>query len=450
MGQPNFGSATSPGSPLGGGNNMTIGNDTDRRVADLEKILDVTRALGVTVDLDPLLALIATAATDVLDCDRATVFVCDHAKGELFSRVATGMEGAGIQEIRFAIDKGIAGEVATTGKGVNIPDPYADPRFNPEFDQKSGFRTQSLLTLPLGGHDGKIVGVLQVLNKRGGPFNDRDERLLSALGAQAGVAIERQGLLEQFAEKQRIQRDLNIAREIQQGLLPKQPPDLSGFDIAGWNQSADETGGDCYDWLILPDGLLAITIGDATGHGIGPALVAAEARALLRATVMQTRDLSRIVPQVNDLLAEDLREGTFVTAFIGLLDPATGVVDYLSAGHGPLLVYGAADDSVSEVPTHGLPLGLIPGVEYDPPTRVPLNGGDMLLLFTDGFFEWSRPDGEQFGTERLSDIVRRHRHLPAAEIIRLVYAAVVEFSEGTKQSDDCTAVIVKRREQSLA
>jgi len=210
---------------------MTAGNDEDRRVADLdrhvadlEKILDVTRALGVAVDLDPLLAQIAAAATDVLDCERATVFLCDHAKGELFSRIATGMEGAPIEEIRFGMDKGIAGEVATTGKGVNIPDPYADPRFNPDFDRKSGFVTKSLLTLPLGGHDGKIVGVLQVLNKRGGPFGERDERLLSTLGAQAGVAIERQGLLEQYAVKQRIERDLNIAREIQQGLLPKAPP----------------------------------------------------------------------------------------------------------------------------------------------------------------------------------------------------------------------------------
>jgi sigma-B regulation protein RsbU (phosphoserine phosphatase) len=423
---------------------MAGGNDDDRRVADLEKILDVTRALGVTVDLDPLLAQIAAAATDVLDCERATVFLCDHAKGELFSRIATGMEGTPIQEIRFGMDKGIAGEVATTGKGVNIPDPYADPRFNPDFDRKSGFVTKSLLTLPLGGHDGKIVGVLQVLNKRGGPFSDRDERLLSALGAQAGVAIERQGLLEQYAVKQRIERDLNIAREIQQGLLPKTPPDLPGFEIAGWNRSADETGGDCFDWLRLPGGHLAISIGDATGHGIGPALVAAEARALLRGTLMQSRDLARVVPQINDLLGEDLREGTFVTAFIGLLDPAQSSVEYVSAGHGPLLVYTAAEDAFNEVPTHGLPLGLMPEVEFDPPTHVPLAPGDMLLLFTDGFFEWSRPDGEQFGTDRLTEVVRRHRDLPVAEIIALVYAAVVEFSEGTKQADDCTAVIVKR------
>ena len=430
---------------------MTVGNDQDRRVADLdrhvadlEKILDVTRALGVTVDLDPLLAQIATAATDVLDCERATVFLCDHAKHELFSRIATGMEGATIEEIRFGMDRGIAGEVATTGKGINIPDPYNDSRFNPDFDRKSGFVTKSLLTLPLVGHDGKIVGVIQVLNKLGGPFSDRDERLLSALGAQAGVAIERQGLLEQYAVKQRIERDLNIAREIQQGLLPKTPPDLPGFEIAGWNRSADETGGDCYDWLRLPDGLLAISIGDATGHGIGPALVAAEARALLRGTLMQSRDLARVVPQINDLLGEDLREGTFVTAFIGLLDPVKSSVEYVSAGHGPLLVYTAADNSFTENPTHGLPRGLMPEVEFDPATHVPLALGDMLLLFTDGFFEWSRPDGEQFGTDRLTDVVRRHRDLPVAEVIALVYAAVVEFSEGTKQADDCTAVIVKR------
>lgn len=423
---------------------MTRPVDDARRIADLEKILDVTRALGATVDLDVLLGRIAVATTDVLDCERATVFILDAAGGEIVSRVATGTENSPVHEFRVPVGTGIAGGVARTGEPVNIPDPYADPRFSPETDRRTGFRTTSLLTLPLIGHDGRIVGVLQALNKRGGPFDDRDQTLLSALSAQAGVAIERQMLLEAAAVKQRMQRDLDLAREIQQGLLPRVPPDIPGFEVAGWSKPADETGGDCYDWLLLPDGWLAIVIGDATGHGIGPALVSSEARALLRATVTQSRDPGMIVPHVNDLIAEDLREGTFVTAFVGFLDPGAGTVAYTSAGHGPILAFAAGDGTVTEHPTHGTPLGLFPGMEYDPPTSVALAPGDMLLLFTDGFFEWARHDGEQFGQERLGEVVRECRERPAAEIIAAVFDAVTAFAGGSPQADDCTAVIVKR------
>lgn len=427
---------------------MTHDTDTARRIADLERILDVTRAIGATVDLDDLLGRIAAAATTVLDCERATVFLLDRGRGELFSRVATGIATDGavspIREIRFPTGRGIAGEVAETGRGVNLADPYADPRFNPDFDRQSGFRTTSLLTLPLVGHDGAIVGVLQALNKRGGEFTSRDESLLATLSAQAGVAVARQGLLEAAAVQQRMQRDLDVAREIQQGLLPKTAPALAGWDVAGWSRPADETGGDCYDWLVLSGGRLLVVIGDATGHGIGPALISAEARALLRGTLTQTQDLGDVVPHVNDLLAEDLRDGTFVTAFIGLLDPRSGVVEYSSAGHGPILSFDAASDTVSEHPTHGTPLGMFPGMEYDPATQIALRPGDMLLLFTDGFLEWSRPDGEQFGQERLGEVVRRHRDQPSTDIIRAVYDAVVDFSAGTRQADDCTAVIVRR------
>lgn len=418
--------------------------DNERRIADLERILDVTRAIGATVNLDELLGRIVSAAITVLDCERATVFLLDRIRGELCSRVATGIVDSPIREIRFPVGRGIAGEVAESGRGVNIPDPYDDPRFNSEIDRQSGFRTTNLLTLPLVGHDGSIVGVLQALNKRGGPFTIHDESLLTTLAAQAGVAVARQALLEAAAQEQRIRRDLEVARDIQQGLLPKRPPDLAGWDVAGWTRPADETGGDCYDWLGLPDGRMLIMIGDATGHGIGPALVSAEARALLRGTVTQTQDLPRILPHVNDLLGEDLREGTFVTAFIGFLDPVAGEVEYASAGHGPILSFSARTGGVVEHATHGTPLGLFPGMDYDPPSRVELLPGDMLLLFTDGFFEWVDPNGEQFGHERLTEVVRRSSERPAAEIIQAVYDAVVAFSRGTKQADDCSAVVVKR------
>jgi len=418
--------------------------ETGRQIAALEHLLEVARQLGASVELDPLLEVIATAATTVLGCERATVFLYDPGTEELYSRVATGIEDSAMTEIRFPASRGIAGEVARTGNVITLADAYADPRFNPDFDRQSGFRTRTMLAFPLRGHDSKTVGVLQVLNKRSGQFDHDDAQLVNFLGAQAGVAIQRQMLLQEYADKQRIQRELNIARSIQQGLLPREQPTVAGYDIAGWNQPADETGGDSFDFLPLTDGNLAIALADATGHGIGAALIMAETRALFRATVRQTRDLQRVMTEINDLLCMDLPDGKFNTAFFGFLDPSEHTVRFLSAGQGPILVYTAATDDVRELETHGLPLGIMPEAEYDATTTLQLAPGDMLVLLTDGFYEWDRPDGEQFGTERIADAIRRHHALPGAEFIRVVYRAVVEFSAGTRQGDDLTAVIIRR------
>lgn len=418
--------------------------ETGQQIAALEHLLEVARQLGATVELDPLLEAIATAATTVLDCERATVFLYDTGTEELYSRVATGIEDSAMKEIRFPVSRGIAGEVARTGSVITLADAYADPRFNPEFDRQSGFRTRNMLAFPLRGYDSTTVGVLQVLNKRSGQFDGHDEKLVRFLGAQAGVAVQRQMLLQEYAHKQRIQRDLNIARDIQQGLLPRENPEVAGYDIAGWNQPADETGGDSFDFLPLDDGSLAITLADATGHGIGAALIMAETRALFRATARQTRDLQRVVSEVNDLLCLDLPDGKFNTAFFGFLAPAEHTVRFLSAGQGPILVYAAATGAVRELETHGLPLGIMPEAEYDAATVFQLAPGDMLVLLTDGFYEWDRPDGEQFGTERIADLIREHHRLPAAEFIQVVYRTVVDFSAGTRQGDDLTAIVVRR------
>jgi sigma-B regulation protein RsbU (phosphoserine phosphatase) len=416
----------------------------DRRPADLERLLDVARRLGATVDLDRMLAAIVAAATDLLECERATVFLYDEASDELCSRIATGIEDSPISEIRFPASRGLAGAVAQTGRLVNLADAYADPRFNQDFDRASGFRTRSMLAVRLADHDEATVGVLQLLNKRGGAFDRRDEEIAGFLGSQAGVAIQRQRLLDHFAEKQRIQRDLNLARTIQQGLLPRSNPAVAGFDVAGWNRPADETGGDFFDFLPLADGRLAVAIADATGHGIGPALIMAEARAFFRALVGGPAGLERAVNDMHRLLCLDLPDNRFVTAFCGILDPASGVVEFLSAGQGPILHYEAAVGAIRELPAQGLPLAFFPEASYEGSTRITMAPGDVLVLLTDGFYEWVRDDGEAFGEERVGEVIRRLHLAPAAEMIAGFYQAVLDFSGGSRQADDLTAVIVRR------
>ncbi|MDD4868567.1 MAG: SpoIIE family protein phosphatase, partial [Mycobacterium sp.] len=306
--------------------------DPDRQIEKLRRLLDITRQMAASTDLSELLGTIVDATREVLDCQRATIFLYDRHTSELYSRVATGVES-----IRFPANRGIAGAAAQQRIVVNVPDAYADPRFNQEIDRQTGFRTHNLLTFPLENLSGELMGVLQALNKSDGPFGAADEDLARVLSAQAGVALHRYVLLEEYAHKQRMARDLELARRIQQALFPEHTPAIGCYEVAGWNRAADETGGDCYDFIPLAGGRCAFLLADATGHGIGAALVMAQCRSLVRAMLSVTQDLSAVGARVNQFLGHDLLDDRFVTAFVGVLDPQRHRLEYVAAGQGPLL-----------------------------------------------------------------------------------------------------------------
>lgn len=250
------------------------------------------------------------------------------------------------------------------------------------------------------------------------------------------------------SELESINHDLDIARSIQQGLLPASPPQLDHFEIAGWNQPANQTGGDYFDWQRLPDGQIAISVGDATGHGIGPALVSALCRAYARASFLAEHD--QVLERLNSLLANDLADDRFVTFAVIFLNPVSSEIKVLSAGHGPILWYRRAKNKLENFEAQGIPLGMIAGMPYEDSRLKCLKAGDMVVLVTDGFYEWQNPNGEEFGLERLKDMICQSRDCSADEVIARLYAAVKDFSRGTEQADDLTAVVLKRKTTTAA
>jgi serine phosphatase RsbU (regulator of sigma subunit) len=243
---------------------------------------------------------------------------------------------------------------------------------------------------------------------------------------------------------QRLEHDLDVARTIQQSLLPVSMPVIAGFDIAAWNQPADQTGGDYYDWQPLPDGRVLVALADVTGHGIGPALLAAVCRAYARTNFTVDDGLLDAMTRINASLSGDLKEGRFVTFVAAICTPGNSRVELLSAGHGPLFFYTLRHDRFDAMKAHGMPLGISSSLVTDPPQVLELDLGDMLVLATDGFFEWENAQGEQFGVARLEATIRASRERPASEIIATLYSAVIAFSQGTPQKDDLTAIIIKR------
>jgi sigma-B regulation protein RsbU (phosphoserine phosphatase) len=410
---------------------------TQRSPAQLQRLLDVTTQMAASTDLDALLATIVTAACDVLSCERATIFLYDAGPRELYSRVATGAD-----EIRFPASKGIAGAAATRRAVINVPDAYADERFNQEIDRETGFRTRSLLTFPLENLEGELMGVLQALNHHDGPFTAEDEALAEVLSAQAGVTLHREFLLEAEATKRRMERELEIARGIQMTLLPKQAPQIGGYEVTGWNRSADQTGGDCFDFIRLGEGRLGILLADATGHGIAAALVIAQCRSLVRGFLSHSRDLATAATCINAVLSHDLDDDRFVTAFIGILDAGTHTLEYIAAGQGPLL--WLSDGGVESLCATGLPLGVLDDTEWET-ERFSFRPGSLLALLTDGFFEAEAPDGDDyFGEPRVVALLGQHGGQRLDGVVTGLHAEIDRFTQGTPQADDLTAVLVRR------
>jgi serine phosphatase RsbU (regulator of sigma subunit) len=250
------------------------------------------------------------------------------------------------------------------------------------------------------------------------------------------------------AEMQRqlkeVEHDLDIARSIQQSLLPRTRPAIKGMEISGWNLPADATGGDYFDWKKLRDGRLVVSLADVTGHGIGPALLASVCRAYARSAFDTHDDVMKAMQHLNAFFGEDLPAGRFATFVAAVCSGDTGRVEMLSAGHGPLFTYSSASDAFEEFGAQAIPLGLLPELNSSDPVILNMEVGDMVVLATDGFFEWENAEGEQFGEERMTKSIRESRHLPPEQIIEKLYSAVKAFANGTKQMDDLTAVVIKR------
>lgn len=240
-----------------------------------------------------------------------------------------------------------------------------------------------------------------------------------------------------------VQKSLEIARGIQQSLLPQDAARIDGFQISAWSRPADQTGGDYYDWMTLPDGRVAVIIADVTGHGIGPALLMAVCRAYARAAVPAVSPLQNALAHLNRLVSRDLTDGRFVTFAIAVLSPGTDAIEFLAAGHGPTLVFRRADGSVESLHGDGLPLGVIPDEPFMEARRIVMAPGDMLLLVTDGFME-ARGPGGQYGIPRLSAAFAAQARAPIDQILPRIDADVRDFMRDTPQGDDMTAVVIRR------
>jgi len=254
----------------------------------------------------------------------------------------------------------------------------------------------------------------------------------------------------------KLERDLQIARRIQQGTFPETLPRLDGFELAAWSEPADQTGGDTYDLvgvrhaetgdIILtdeqPDRALLL-LADATGHGVGPALSVTQVRAMLRMAVRSDLGLEAIARYLNQQLCEDLSEGRFVTAWLAELSPSERSLRYFSAAQGPLLRYLAETGTVELLKPDAPPLGVFEELDTKLALPVAMHPGDIFACVSDGIFEARNVQRELFGIEHVVELIERNHTAPADQILQHIERAVAEFTAGAPAEDDLTAVLIK-------
>ncbi len=410
--------------------------------ADLETILAVTRALAAPFDLSTMLAEVTAAARRVLRAERSSVWLLDEAAGELVMEVSSD-----VRLVRIPVGRGLAGACVRERQTINVPDCYADPRFDTSVDRASGYRTRCSLTLPLIDHRNELIGVMQVLNRDDGVFDTDDQALAEALAAQCAVALSRVRMIEDLVEGERMKRELDLARVVQMSTLPSTLPTIDGYDMHATFLPAEATGGDTYDLSAIDEGLLVV-LGDATGHGIAPALSVTQMQAMLRMAFRLGAGLESAFREVNDRLAETLPDSRFITAFVGVLDPLAHRLRFLSAGQAPIVLHRAATGRCEIHGPTSFPLGAMPIARLKPAVELTFAPGDLLALLSDGVYEFENTRGEQFGRARVEALLCARSGDRVADVAAAVLEALGAFAHGAPQADDLTMVLLGRRPDS--
>ncbi len=406
----------------------------------LEAVARIAHLLNSPLALDHLLPQLVTLAAQLLEAEAASLFRLDASTGELVFDVVTGPKRNALTRKRLPVGVGVAGWVAKHQSSVAVPNVGADDRFYPAFDRELGFHTRSLLAIPMFLR-GELVGVLEVVNKKGeATFSDEDELVLSAFASQAAIAIENARLQAENLEMARLEQELAIAARVQADLLPKRMPELPGYDLAARMIPHEMIGGDFYDFIPLAGNHLGITVADGAGKGIVGAMLMAMTRSALNVQVKTAYAVREIIGQLNDHLVEETSPHLFVTLVYGALDVPGRRLTYTSAGHPPgLLLRG---EGCLRLETGGALLGVSPGEEYEE-AQVALETGDLLALYSDGVTEAMNPAGDLFGEDRLIAALRECRDCAAKDIIDLVHEKVIAFAADRALMDDFTLLVVK-------
>lgn len=417
----------------------------DRELSTVDKLrmlLDITKKISRSLDLDEVLKLVMDTLDSLIHYDAAGIYLIESSteNGETHyifkSKTIRGYHVSfELVEPRLKLGEGFIGYVAQTGKTLISADVRTDPRYFPAREQ-----TKSEMVAPIISND-EVVGVFDLESDELNSYDQDDLSVLQMLASQVAIIIEKVRLYEQVVEKNRLQTQLEIARRVQLGLLPAADPQLPNFDISAYVFPTEEVSGDYYDWVEMSEDQIGIVVADAVGKGIPAALLMSFLRASLRSGAQVGYAPHIALGKVGNLLWESTESQQFITAIYGILDSTNRTFVYSNAGHNPPLLV-EPNGEYKFVEYGDLPLGMFSDTHYHQ-HFIKFYTGQTMVLYTDGITEAANSNDEEYGQERFARRVLEGINLPAKELIDFIRKGVADFTERKFLDDDGTLFIVK-------
>jgi sigma-B regulation protein RsbU (phosphoserine phosphatase) len=409
----------------------------------LALLYHLSQTFNSSLDLDEVLNRVMDEVIAATHAERGFVMLTGSGgdEAELTFRAARGLDQQTIEEPRFQVSRSIVERVARQGKPLLTSDAQADDRFNIR-QSVVYLGLRSILCVPLSLKD-RVIGVIYVDNRlQAGIFTHADLELLTAIASSAAIAIENARLYQVAVEKGRLERELQMARKVQASLLPAEMPQFPGWEFTAQWRPAREVAGDYYDFIGYSDAL-GLVIADVTDKGLPAALFMVFTRSIVRNSLARAASPAEGIAHANQVICSESTHGLFVTLFYAHLDPSSGEITYVNAGHNPPLYYQARGDRLTYLSNTGMPLGVEDNSIYTQ-RSIRLEPGDFVLFYTDGVTEAIDSTEQEYGIERLEQAVLAARDLPAGEMLAALEGDIRRFTGPAAPFDDITILLVKR------
>ncbi len=417
----------------------------DSQFSSRTDLLGLISKVGVTLlsatGLDDTLNQVASLVFEAVPAERVVIMLRDESSdGGMQIKVAR-VRGKDETPDEVRISRNVMTEVVENGKAVLTSDAQHDPRFASQTIVLQGIR--SVLAVPLSVDERNVFGLIYADSPTyESTFKEEHLDILTTLASVASIRVENASLMDERLNRERMERELELATEIQQRFQPAGPPTVEGYEFQGISFSCYEIGGDYYDFLPRHDGKMMVALGDVSGKGTAAALLMSSLHAAMHAQVAAKTSLEDMVVSINKYLSENTPANRFITLFTAELNAATGGLKFINAGHNPPLI-GRADGTIEQLASGGLPLGIMPFAEYEVGTAG-LGPGDVLVIYSDGVSEANNINEDEFGMDRLTAVISANVGRSASGIRDKVESALSEFTGTAAPNDDITLVIVKR------